>query len=239
MSILSYYLIIVFISYFLFTPKTKKSVWKYSIGIPILLSTICFLIVSVESESSYETGTKFSKFVMPTLISIISLFFHFNNKMKNEGKAKFPVILLSLIIITFFLGFQQDEIKKENDKYFEKLQEKENSIENIKYSAKIMKKKLPIRTPNGLTLYDIIYNEKNNSVEYLYKNEIYEVKNFNNDEVNSFKTEWRNNLISTFNKNSKNNVDFIKGNVSTIYKLEDKFGESIFNFTISPKELVK
>jgi len=236
MSVLSYYLILAFICAYLFTPKTKFSVWKHSIVIPLIVSAFCFFIISIESSSAYETGSKFSKFLMPTLISMIAMFFQFSNKMKNDGKTKFPIILLILIIITSFLGFQQDEIKKENDKYFEESQEKEYAIEKIKFSANQMKERLPITTSDSLVLYDIYYNEKNNSVEYLYKSEIFELKNLNNDALISFKTEWRNNLISTF-KNSKHDVDFIKGDVSIIYKLEDKLGESIFNFTISTNEM--
>lgn len=238
MSILSYYLLATFFFYYTFYPKSKISILKHSIIIPLIISTLCFLIISIQTTSSYETGSEFSKFVIPTFISMIVLFFQFSYKMKNEGKTKFPIILIISIIVTFFIGIQQDEIKKENDKYFKEYLKKENSIDNIKYSTKQMKAKLPITTPDTLVFYDVFYNDKNNSVEYLYKSEIYELKDLNKVAVDNFKSEWRNNLISVF-KNSKNSNDFITSDVSIIYKLEDKVGKQIFSFTLSPKEVSK
>jgi hypothetical protein len=244
----AYYLLGCVFCIYNFAPKTKSTLLKYSIVIPLLFTAFSFVsslheiiegTTGIYGHSfAYGVGKWTRTIILPLIISIPFLYFFFKKKIANNNKTEFSSIFISLIIIglLFTVGQYQKDLEIENYKNFEKVLENEYAIEEIKSSIKIMEKKLPITTPDGFIIYGIEFNEKEKKVDYLYKNPTTAVEDLDSNVILEYKNSWREELIR-ISKNNPKNTSFITADISMVFKLEDINGKPILEIKISPNEM--
>lgn len=247
MIILAYYLIASLISVYSYKPTNKVELWKSTLVIPVVLTIWYILKFLNESNgyygySMYGFGKNLSKCIIPLLISCFTTFYLLKSKMKNSNKLKFPLVLfLSTIFVSGFAlykGSFQNEIKKDSDSITPLLQqksEKKIAVHGIEIATTLLKNKLPVNVGDGIVLYNVSFNEKDKVVEYFYKNDLEEISNLSEDNINDYKTEWREKSRQTANK-SKNKQEFITADITMKFILVDKKNDFILDFYLSPAD---
>lgn len=91
---------ITFICNYLFHAKSKQQVWLISILIPfICLVTIIFILTLYFSP--YDVGKMGVSSLLGAITGGVILFFQQKRKLENNGHSPFPVILFSIILISF------------------------------------------------------------------------------------------------------------------------------------------
>jgi len=232
MGTLSFYLIVAFFCYYSYSPKSKAVLWRYTLLIP-LITTGIFLLYSfiINDFNYYKAGQTFSSAVIPTIVFPFVIYFLFRKKLNNVGVAKFPIILVVAIIVTFSLGVYQTNSL---GVYQTKKRETTKALVEIHLITEFLKPNLPITTEDGLILYDIHFVEEERFLTYSYRS-IYDISHLTDKEINILKTQWKEQLLQTATK-SRNKQAFITANVSMIYLLKDKSDKTILEFEINPDD---
>ncbi|CAM4405170.1 hypothetical protein [Flavobacterium terrigena] len=154
--------------------------------------------------------------------------------MKQILKIVGIIILIYLAIYSFnkLLTKSLDSKIKEDSK---EIFEKENSISDVESTIKTMNEKTPIDTGGGMQLNKVEFLKNKKEVIYNYQTLDKSIDDLTEEEISSYKTEWKGNVLKTIN-NNPNNVSFVKAKVSFVYKLGDKNGVSILDFKIEHSE---
>lgn len=141
------------------------------------------------------------------------------------------IILLTIKTITYIINSQlKKEIDLDLKPYFEAI----NAEEDVISSVKIMKAKIPMQVPGNMIIYDINYDKKNGVMNYYYKT-LQNKNEFNNDEVETYKQNWKQNTINTM-KNNPYNKSFIITEVDFIYNLVDINNSTVLTFNVNHQE---
>jgi hypothetical protein len=232
-----------------FNPRTKSKLWKYTILFPLIFVFISFF--SSQSEilghagyprysNAYGLGVWSRRVIGPFVISILFLYYFYSKKMENNGiNKKFNIILIIIGLMAFLLLYQGLLSKYESEerhKVFEEYLEKNKALDEIKSSLIIIKENLPITSPDGYIIYDIVLDEKKQQVIYLYKDNTSSIEDLNYNDIIEYKNSWREDLINK-SKNNPKNVSFVKANISMVFKLEDINGMPILDVTIRPEDM--
>lgn len=249
MFILSYYLIASLISVYWFNPRNTLDLWKGILTIPLILTawyTLNALSESNHFSTMYNLGATHSKCAIPLIISCVVTYFLLKRKMKNGGKAKFPVILFAFIIITLGLGLYQsylrgkteDEINRYLQERAEKevaLNERENALNDIRETAKIFRNKLPIYAGDGIFVYNVEFDEDKNDFITYYRDTEVDKNDFTEEDIGLYESILRENLLKTAKNNTKNK-SFVKAGTTLTFKYEDKYRNPFLSISLYPNE---
>lgn len=224
------------------TPKNKSAIWKYAILIPLIFAVFSFIFSLPEifekgylgNSFSYEVGKWIAKIIIPFVISVVFLYFYFNKKVENCGKIK--VLPLILIATVAFVILMFKDVERQNRNKNNELIENKIAINEIKSSISTFKKKLPLQTADGVVIYGIKYNEEENQVEYFYQNPLISVQDLDPYDISEYKNSWRKELIKV-SKNNPKNISFITAGTSMVFRLVDKYENTILVIVIKPEEM--
>lgn len=235
MFILSTYLIGALISAYLFSPKSNFGLWRGVLTIPVLLTCLYILYFLNESNNGYgysmfKFGATFPKCIIPLIISCVVIYFLLKKKMKNEGKVRFPIILVVCSIVTLGVSIYEENLEFElrnnssNEKALSK--EQEVALNWIMINVATLKENIPIKITEDLYLVNVAYDLNENKIFYTYKNSGSEL---------SEKNYWRDLFLSVL-RNDKNKEAYIEVNTSIHYNITDKAGKTIEEFILNPNE---
>lgn len=97
------FLLIAFITIYGSSPKSKKHVWYYSLGIPAL-SFLIYSIIVFALKTPYSATHDIINGMLPVGISGFIIFSHLTKKMANENQVKVSPILFFVLVISLFLS---------------------------------------------------------------------------------------------------------------------------------------
>lgn len=243
MGTLSFFLIVALFSYYRFHPKSKIALWKYTLSIPLIISSIYLFHLYANTFAStynraYIIAKQFRPCIIPAIISGFVIYFLLKKKLKNGGVTKFPKILVAFIIITAGLGIFQKHTEKslERDlKEIAPLLEKRHAINEIRELTMELNKELPIYIGDGILIYNVVYNEnKNDFITYFRETEV-DKDDFTKEEIESYKIMLRDTLLRT-SKNNPKNQSFVKARTTITQIYEDKYGKFLLSITLHPDE---
>lgn len=118
MQILTLYLVGALLGIYIFKPKKHNQLWKQLFIIPFILTVVLYYYYQSENTNEYglisykNTFYDLAVCIVPFIISSFILYFYFNERLENNGKLKFPrlLVLVSLITlgISLFGYFKKD-----------------------------------------------------------------------------------------------------------------------------------